>query len=84
MGALHVRRLDDDVLKRLKQRAAKNNRSLEGEARHILEQAVPDRAERRRSFIELADRLRKETEGTYQTPGWVLIREDRDSDHQLV
>ena len=42
MGTLNVRRLDDDVLRRLKQRAAENNRSLEGEARHILEQAVED------------------------------------------
>ena len=84
MGSLKVRGLDDGVIERLKRRAAENGRSMESEARHILEQAVPDKAERRRSFIELADRLRKETEGTYQTPGWVLIREARDSDHRLV
>ncbi len=85
MGTLNVRRLDDEVLGRLKLRAAENNRSLEGEARHILEQAVlPATSDRRTSFIELAARLRSQTEGTYQTPGWVLIREDRDSDHQLV
>ena len=85
MGTLNVRRLDDDVLRRLKLRAAENNRSLEGEARHILEQAVlsaPGLSDRRRSFIELAARLRSETEGTYQTPGALLIREDRDSDYQ--
>lgn len=84
MGSLKVRGLDDGAIERLKRRAAENGRSMEGEARHILEQAVLDKAERRRSFIELADRLRKETEGTYQTPSWVLIREARDSDHRLA
>ena len=40
MATINVRRLDDGVVRRLKQRAAGNNRSLEGEARHILEGAV--------------------------------------------
>lgn len=43
---------------------------------------VKQRKARRASFIDLSRRLRKETEGTFQTPGWVLIREYRDSDHE--
>ena len=82
MGSLKVRRLDDDVIERLKGRAAENGRSLEGEARYILEQAVPDMAARRKAFMDLVRPLREGTKSTYQTPGWVLIREDRDSDHE--
>ena len=33
------------------------------------------------SFLTLARRLRAGTGGAAQTPGHVLIREDRDSDH---
>ena len=85
MGTLNVRRLDDEVLRRLKLRAAENNRSLEGEARHILEQAVEDdMAAKGRAFLDLVRPLREGTASGPQTPGWVLIREDRDSDHQLV
>jgi hypothetical protein len=40
MAALHVRHLDDAVVAALKERAARNNRSLEGEVRTILEQAA--------------------------------------------
>ena len=42
MATVHVRRLDDDVVRQLKRRAVENNRSLESEARHILEQAAED------------------------------------------
>ena len=35
MATINVRRLDDEVVRRLKQRAAVGNRSLESEARHI-------------------------------------------------
>ena len=83
MGTVHVRRLDDDVVKRLKLRAAANNRSLEGEARHILEQAVADDMEEKvRAFRDLSERLRKETAGLPQTPSYLLIREDRESGHR--
>ena len=42
MVTINVRRLDEDVVDRLKRRAALNNRSLEGEARHILQCAADD------------------------------------------
>ena len=82
MGTVYVRRLDDDVVGRLKRRAAGNNRSLESEARHILEQAAEDgTAEKTRSFAALTKRLRGKTSKAPQTPAQVLIREDRDSGH---
>lgn len=40
MPALHVRDLDDAVLAALKERAARNRRSLQGEVRIILEDAA--------------------------------------------
>lgn len=53
MAQLVVRNLPDDVVKALKQRAAKHNRSAEQEHREILQSAL--RRPRRRS---LADVLR--------------------------
>ena len=47
MAAITVRNLDDDVQRRIKQRAAANNRSMEAEARAILSAAVAPR-----SFVE--------------------------------
>ena len=83
MATINVRQLDEDVVERLKRRAALNNRSLEGEARHILECAADDgMAAKRLAFLEAADRLRGKTEGTRQTPAEVLIREDRDRGHR--
>lgn len=82
MGTVYVRRLDDDVVRRLKRRAADNNRSLESEARHILERAAEDgMTERTRSFAALAKHLRGKTGDVPQTPAEVLVREDRDSGH---
>ena len=83
MPTINVRRLDDGVVERLKRRAALNNRSLEGEARHILECAAEDdMAAKRARFLEAIDRLRPLTEGRKQTPAEVLIREDRDRGHR--
>ena len=42
MPQLTIRKLDQDLIERLKARAAKNGRSLEAELRFILEQAVDD------------------------------------------
>ena len=84
MATINVRRLDDDVVRRLEQRAARNHRSLEGEARHILEGAVEgETPAKRASFLALAAQLRRETEGRLQTPSEILIREDRDTGHRV-
>ena len=83
MGTVNVRRLDDEVVGRLKRRAAENNRSLESEARHILEQAVEDgMVIQTRVFRDLAKTLRERTAGMSQTPSYTLIREDRDGGHE--
>jgi plasmid stability protein len=83
MATINVRRLDDEVVRRLKLRAAENNRSLESEARHILEQAAEDdAAARARRFRDLSQKLREMTKGTVQTPSEVLIREDREHGHR--
>ncbi len=83
MATINVRQLDESVFERLKRRASSNNRSLEGEVRHILQRAVEDDMQaRRESFLALSDRLRRATEGRAHTPAEVLIREDRDHGHR--
>ena len=83
MATINVRQLDDSVVDRLKRRASLNNRSLEGEARHILVCAADDdMAARRAAFLAASDRLRRKTEGRKHTPVEVLIREDRDHGHR--
>ena len=85
MATINVRRLDDEVVRRLKQRAAVSNRSLESEARHILECAAADDLEaRRRTFLALVARLQHDGQNRRgQTPSEVLIREDRDGGHRF-
>jgi plasmid stability protein len=51
MAQLMVRNLPDDLVKALKQRAAKNNRSAEQEHREILQAAL--RGPRRRRLAEV-------------------------------
>ena len=75
-GNLHVRNLDDDLIARLKRRAARHGRSTEAEHREILRQALVNEAEP--SFEKLAADLRKLTRRRKQTPSEVLLREGRD------
>lgn len=84
MATINIRRLDNDVVQRLKQCAARNNRSLESELRHILQRAVDNPLTGRASFRALATELRRETEGRTQTPSEVLLRADRDAGHRLA
>ena len=82
MATINVRQLDDDVVDRLKRRASSNNRSLEGEVRHVLEgAAADDMAAKRARFLKASRRLREKTRGRKHTPAEVLIREDRDRGH---
>ena len=60
-GNLHVRNLDDDLIARLKRRAARHGRSTEAEP----------------SFESLAAELRKLTNKRKQTPSEILLREGR-------
>jgi plasmid stability protein len=75
-GSLHVRNLDDELIARLKRRAARHGRSAEAEHREILRQALA--AEDEPSFETLAADLRKLTRRRKQTPSEVLLREGRD------
>ena len=83
MAFVLIWQLDDEVVRRLEQRAAGNNRSLESEVRHILEQAAGESMEeKRRVFRELSKRLLDQQSGDRpQTSSHILIREDRDSGH---
>ncbi|MBO0718599.1 MAG: hypothetical protein J2P55_14850 [Rhizobiales bacterium] len=72
---LHVRNLDDDLVAKLKRRAARHGRSTEAEHREILRQALANEAEP--SFEALAAELRRLTRGRKQTPSEILLREGR-------
>ena len=74
-GNLHVRNLDDDLIARLKRRAARHGRSTEAEHREILRHALVTEAEL--SFETLAAELRKLTKRRKQTPSEVLLRQGR-------
>jgi plasmid stability protein len=75
-GNLHVRNLDDELIVKLKRRAARHGRSTEAEHREILRQALADEEEP--SFDALAAELRKLTRRRKQTPSEDLLREGRD------
>jgi antitoxin FitA len=75
VGNLHVRNLDDDLIARLKRRAARHGRSTEAEHREILRQALASEVEP--SFDTLAAELRKLTRRQDQTPSEDLLREGR-------
>lgn len=75
-GNLQVRNLDDELIIRLKRRAARHGRSTEAEHREILRQALSSEVEP--SFAELAAELRRMTSRKRQTPSEELQREGRD------
>ena len=75
-GSLHVRNLDEDLISKLKLRAARHGRSAEAEHRAILRQALDTEPEP--SFDDLAAELRQLTGSRKQTPSELLQREGRD------
>ena len=77
-GNLHVRNLEDDLIARLKTRAARHGRSAEAEHREILRQALETEVEP--SFDELAAQLRRLTAQRKQTPSETLLREVAQAD----
>lgn len=77
MARLTIGDLDDHVIYRLQERAQANERSLEGEIRHVLTERVNPRSR----IVQFRARLRKIaalTAGTPQTDSVALLREDRD------
>lgn len=76
MANLHVRNVEDEIIRRLKDQATRHGRSAEAEHREILRQALSDDKSRR--FDELAAQIRELLKGRKYTPSEDLIREDRD------
>jgi plasmid stability protein len=75
MASLSVRNVDEDLVARLKRRAARHGRSAEAEMREILRQTLS--AEPELSFDDLAAELRALTAGRRHTPAEQLQREGR-------
>jgi antitoxin FitA len=75
MGSLSVRNLDDDLIKRLRHRAARHGSSAEAEVRAILRQALSN--EPGQDFDDLAAALRKLTADRNHTQAEDLQRESR-------
>ena len=77
MGTLTIRNLDHRVIERLKAQARENERSLEGEIRHIL----TERADRRLRLAKFRERTRELVSAAAaapQTDSAILLRADRD------
>ena len=80
MGQVLIRNLDEALLADYREAAKRNQRSLEAELREALAMARPAGAVRRTALLAELARIRAMTPADVtQTPGWQLIREDRDS-----
>jgi plasmid stability protein len=77
MAQMTVRNLDEGVYEALKARARRNHRSLEAEARAVLERAARD--EIREEFLRWSAELRDEMRPHYHGDATADIREDRES-----
>ena len=77
MAQIHIRDLDEKVVRRLKARARQGGRSLQSETKAILERAAsqPTPAEQLRNLR----RVRKLFAGRTFSDSAELIREDRDN-----
>jgi plasmid stability protein len=78
MGQALIRNLDDDLLADYREAAERNKRSLEAELREALRRARPAGHKRREELLAEVRRIRAMTPDVPQTPGWILVREDRD------
>jgi plasmid stability protein len=75
MAQLTVRKVDPEIVRRLKLRAAQHGRSAEAEHRAILERLLGTGAD---DFWAKAEKLRARTRGRQHTDSADLIRADRD------
>jgi plasmid stability protein len=75
MATLTIRNLEDDVVTALKERARRNDRSLEAEVRELLRDAA--RGESPDSLRDLAERIAALTPDVRQTDSTELVRADR-------
>lgn len=76
MGVLTVRKVDDELIRRLKLRAAKHGRSTKAEHRLILEQAL---REDRQALVRELREHRRVLEGRDFSDMTKIIRHSRDS-----
>ena len=81
MAQLAVRKIDPEIVRRLKLRAAEHGRSAEAEHRAILERVLGTGAD---DFWAVAARLRDRTRGRQHTDSADLVREDRDRHADLI
>ena len=83
MGQILVRQLDDSVIARLKDRARERKTSVEALARQAITTAAELSVEEKLAVVRKMQEWSSTAiiPGVNQTPGWVLIREDRDHDH---
>ncbi len=77
MAQLTVRKLDDDLVQRLKVQAARHGCSAEAEHRLILENAL---RQDQTDFWQSAAEFRDATRGPAVSDGTTMIREARDRD----
>lgn len=77
MGQLTIRKVDDDLIRRLKARAAANNRSAEAELRVILEAALKE-PRKAADFWERAAAFRARFAGRDMGDSTEIVREARD------
>lgn len=78
MPQLTVRKMDEELIRLLKQRAARHRRSAEAEHREILRQALLEEKSGSASFAERAAELRARLKSGIDSAE--LIRADRDRD----
>jgi plasmid stability protein len=79
MGQVLVRDLPDEVVERLKAKAAAQGRSLEAFLRGVLEEAS---SLERGEFLAIADAIAARTRGRSHTDSAELIRQSRDERQQ--
>ncbi len=76
MAQILIRNLDEKLVGRLKKQAKGHGRSLQAEAKRILEEAAPDYEEVWRRIDRLRNKLKRS--GRTFSDSAELIREDRD------
>ena len=78
MPNILVRNLDEGVVKRLKERAKSQGRSLQSEVKMILQQAADEPKLDHAAALKLVDQLRARLGDRTFSDSAELIREDRD------
>jgi hypothetical protein len=74
MAQLLIRNLDPEIIEYLKERARQNNRSLQGEAKALLEESFPIST---RDALEISKQWHSRLAGKIRGDSARIIREDR-------